>query len=141
MGTVKFMYGSLVLGTEPLIEQSGTFTGIATLSQSTTGIPAGTYAVKAIYNGDKVNKSSTSAAVTVVAQNSPDSAVVRASPNPVPNGESTTLTATVIGSDTPTGTMAFYAGRNCWGQQRCRAEAVRGAYCFRGGRWRREVIK
>jgi hypothetical protein len=39
-----------------------------------------------------------------------DSITVAANPNPVPAGQSFKLTATLMGSPLPTGTVVFYAG-------------------------------
>lgn len=106
-GTVTFMTGSSVLATRTLSVQSGT-TAQASFTASTAGIATGTYPVTARYNGDAYNLASTSAnaSATIAAT----VAQVSASPNPVPSGSSFTLTATVQGKVTPTGTVIFYDG-------------------------------
>jgi hypothetical protein len=59
-GMVTFLYRTMSLGTAPLNGK-----GVATLSASTSGIPAGSYAVTARYGGDSADAASKSSAVTV----------------------------------------------------------------------------
>jgi uncharacterized repeat protein (TIGR03803 family) len=58
-GTVKFLYGSLVIGSAKL---SG---GVAVLRASSAGVAAGSYPITASYLGDSADKASTSSRVTV----------------------------------------------------------------------------
>jgi hypothetical protein len=62
-GTVSFMDGTRNLGTVPL---SG---GIGSATVSSSGYPAGTYDITAVYNGDTAQAPSTSAAVKVTLTN------------------------------------------------------------------------
>jgi hypothetical protein len=103
-GMVTFLYGTRSLGTAALNSQ-----GVATLTESTTGIPAGNYNVTAAYAGDAYDDPSTSSPQTVTVQNSTTTAL-SVYPGLVASGEPVTLTATVTrtpGSGTPTGTVNF----------------------------------
>jgi uncharacterized repeat protein (TIGR03803 family) len=62
-GTVTFYYGDTDLGSATL-----NTSGVATLTQSSSGIPAGTYAINARYNGDTYDSSSVSSAVNVMVE-------------------------------------------------------------------------
>jgi hypothetical protein len=106
-GTVKFLLGTTVLATETLTK-NGTYTSYATLSEATTGLTAGTYQITASYSGDTYNLPSMSSSTVTISSNTPVTLAV--SPNPVPAGDSFTLTATVQGKDNPTGTVIFYVG-------------------------------
>jgi hypothetical protein len=59
-GTVSFTVEGIVLATEKV---NGS--GVATLKASSAGIAAGNYPIKAVYNGDASDVTSTSTAVTV----------------------------------------------------------------------------
>jgi hypothetical protein len=60
-GTVSFYYSTLLLGTSTLNSS-----GVATFTQATTGLPAGTYSLTAKYNGDTGdNTSSGTGSVTL----------------------------------------------------------------------------
>ena len=59
-GTVSFTVEGVILATEKV---NGS--GVATLKASSAGIAAGNYSIKAVYNGDASDVSSTSTAVTV----------------------------------------------------------------------------
>lgn len=107
-GTVKFMTGSTVLATETLSYESST-TAEATLTASTTSVPAGTYPVSASYSGDSGNLPSTSNGSSVTVTIKPTTPVTLAiAPNPVPADTSFMLTATINGKDSPSGTVFFY---------------------------------
>ena len=108
-GTVKFLLGSTVLATEMLYNDE-TNSSYAYLSDATTGVPAGTYQVTASYSGDIFNLPSTSSSPATIIIQALTPVTLAVSPNPVPAGDSFTLTATVNGKDTPTGTVIFYTG-------------------------------
>jgi hypothetical protein len=59
-GTVTFYYLTIELGTAKV-----NASGVATLTASSAGIPAGKYAITAKYGGDTADVASTSTAVTV----------------------------------------------------------------------------
>jgi hypothetical protein len=59
-GTVSFTVDGVTLATEKVNES-----GVATLKASSAGIAAGSYPIKAVYNGDGSDVASTSTAVTV----------------------------------------------------------------------------
>jgi hypothetical protein len=61
-GTVKFFADGVALATKTLNNGSATFTA------STSGIPAGTYNVTAVYSGDQYNGAATSQPTTVTVQ-------------------------------------------------------------------------
>lgn len=62
-GTVKFMYAGNVIGTVTVNDS-----GVATLTAPSNGIPAGKYAITAVYSGDGADLASTSPAVTVTVE-------------------------------------------------------------------------
>ena len=62
-GSVTFTSGTIVIGTAGL---NGS--GVATLTTSTSGVPAGTYPVVAKYGGDTLDGASSSSGVSVVVQ-------------------------------------------------------------------------
>ena len=62
-GSVKFYFGTTLIGTANL---NGS--GVAKLTASDTGIPAGAYAIDAVYQGDASDVTSTSADVTVTVE-------------------------------------------------------------------------
>jgi hypothetical protein len=106
-GSIELLDGTTALLTVPLQQYSET-ESVASISASSSGIAPGTYPVHLSYPGDNANLPSTSAtaSVTVLAQ----TVFVTASPNPVPATSNFTLTATVKGSVTPTGSVIFEAG-------------------------------
>jgi hypothetical protein len=110
-GNVTLTVGTTVLQTVTLPGTSvdGNFEQIA-FSASTTGIAPGTYGLTANYAGDIYNAPSTSGVVDITIK-SPNTAVVSATPSPVPANTAFTLSSTVAGKvGTPTGTVFFYAG-------------------------------
>jgi len=105
-GQLKFLVGSTTVGTAALEQVLGG-QSFATFTASTASVAPGTYSVTASYGGDSVNLPSTSKAITVtVVAGTPVSLAI--SPNPVPADTNFTMTATIHGKDTPTGTVAFY---------------------------------
>jgi hypothetical protein len=120
-GVVSLHYGSMVLGSAPLAP-TGSTTSTAVISPSSAGVPSGTYAVTASYPGDGWNLPATSNVVTVTVV--ADSVSEEATPNPVPTGDGFTLTATVSGKSTPTGTVIFYAGTQALGSNSLNGSGV-----------------
>jgi hypothetical protein len=113
-GTVTFATGSMTLGSAVLTTTTAT-SSTATFSIAANGIPAGTYPVVAKYSGDGSNKASTSSAVSVkVVEQTATTTSLSISPTtePVVQGQTLTLTATVeeqIGNGTATGNATFLA--------------------------------
>jgi uncharacterized repeat protein (TIGR03803 family) len=105
-GSVAFSTGGTPLGSVPLAN------GSATLSVAAQGIPAGTYPITATYSGD-TNYLISSVTTDIVVQGYVTSATLAATPNPVRQGQSVTLSSAVARtgvSGTPTGSVSFYAG-------------------------------
>ena len=99
-GTVTFSDAAGTIGTATL---SG---GTATLN--TTSLPLGADSVTAAYNGGSAFSGSTSSAVTVTVTKASTTTSLAASPaTSSVYGESVTLTATVGGTGSPTGTVTF----------------------------------
>ncbi|HVN94515.1 MAG TPA: Ig-like domain repeat protein [Terracidiphilus sp.] len=105
-GTVSFMDGATLLGTQPL-----TAGGVAMYATST--LTAGVHQITAVYNGDASNQiqGSTSAVLNQDVQ-APTTSTVTSSLNPSFYGNAVTFTATVLPSGTaaPTGTVSFLDG-------------------------------
>jgi uncharacterized repeat protein (TIGR03803 family) len=109
-GTVSLMYEGRVVDTATL---SG---GSATMSIATTNYAAGSYSLTASYSGDSNFSASTSNSVTVVVQRDATTTTLAASPNPVTEGDTCNLVATVTTSaGTPTGKVNFFFGPNLLG--------------------------
>jgi Bacterial Ig-like domain (group 3)/FG-GAP-like repeat/Galactose oxidase, central domain len=108
-GGVTFRDGSTTLGSSTL---NGS--GMATLS--TTGLAAGLQSIVAVYGGDAINLSSSSAALSEQIMES-TGVTVTANVNTLYAGSSVTFTATVSvpGGATPTGTVTFKDGGNTLG--------------------------
>jgi hypothetical protein len=91
---------------EALLTKSGTAT------MTTAILPVGTYSIQATYNGDNLNASSTSSAVTqTVNPLGTVTVTLTSSPNPSSSGQAVTFTAMVAaakGTGTPTGNVTFY---------------------------------
>jgi uncharacterized repeat protein (TIGR03803 family) len=105
-GSVTFYYGSMVLGTASL---NGS--GVATLTASSSIAPVGSYQIFAVYGGNYDDSSSTSNTVTVQSEKGTTATSLKASPNPVTEGQKVNLTATVSTNDGPvTGTVTFHFG-------------------------------
>jgi large repetitive protein len=105
-GTVSFMDGTTILGTQTI--SAG---GVATYAIST--LTAGVHQITAVYNGDaaKQIQGSTSAILSQDVQ-APTTSTLTSSLNPSIYGNSVTFTATVppSGSTAPTGTVSFLDG-------------------------------
>jgi len=130
--SLTMTYGQVYNGTETIYDTNGTaFAGtgtldlyqdgvlLCTLSASSTipcnanvgtGTPAGTHVYTSVYSGDANYSGSTSPPVTITV--SPDTPVVTVSgaPNPSPQGQAVTLTATLAGPYAPLGTAASPIG-------------------------------
>jgi hypothetical protein len=93
-----------------------TGTSIAAASGITLPPGSGPQQVVASYVGDSSNKASVSSAIALTAGQGTPTVQLTASPNPLNQGSSETLTATVTGSGlTPTGTVTFYEGAGLLG--------------------------
>jgi hypothetical protein len=104
-GTVEFFSGATHIATAAV---SG-FTAKAT----TTALSAGDDAITAVYQGDGHYRQSASAPVSVTVARAGTTTALTASPNPAPPGSPVELTAAVspaTGSETPGGTVEFFAG-------------------------------
>jgi hypothetical protein len=102
-GTVTFKNGGSILGTATV---SG---GVA--SYTTSALPVGADAITAVYGGDTLDASSTSAALTQTVQSAGTTTTVTSSDNPSLLGANVTFTATVGGTGiTPTGNVTFKDG-------------------------------
>ena len=102
--TVTFKRGTTVLGTVVLSGGSASFT--------TSALPAGTNAIKAVYVGDSNLAASTSGAASQVVNKATTTTTLASSRNPSNSGQSVTFTASVTPqfSGTVKGTVTFYDG-------------------------------
>jgi hypothetical protein len=109
-GNVTFKVGGTVLGTSSL-SAGPSNTAVATLSSSTSGVPAGTYPVIATYNGSSSFTASTSAAVNItVTSTIASTTTLTVTPLSLAEGGKVTFSATVTGAEaTPTGAVTFTA--------------------------------
>jgi len=112
-GTVKFLYGSTVIGTETLSN------GAATFKASTTGLPAGNYSLTASYAGDSNYGPATSpsASVTLIPRTAATLTVSPASQTLL-QGATASFSAAVTGSSPfgyPTGVVTFSFGKTVLG--------------------------
>jgi hypothetical protein len=101
--------GNSEIGTAKMVN------GVGSLTESTAGLPAGTYSVQAGYYGDPTDGDALSPLMNLVlvpkGLNGTTTTLVL-SPNPITTGQNAKLTATVInatGSGTPTGSVDFTA--------------------------------
>jgi probable HAF family extracellular repeat protein len=104
-GTVQFLDGSTILGSDRVGPGGSGFLTLSTLS-------VGTHPITVMYSGDDANTPSTSAVLNqVVSAATPTmtTTIVVASINPSTAGQSVTFTATVTGSN-PTGAIQFMDG-------------------------------
>jgi hypothetical protein len=111
-GTVTYYYSTLALGTATLSAGKGSLNFVVP-----TDLPAGTYSITALYNGDGKDaiSTSTSESLTVIAATG---TTLGLSSNPVGADSSLTMTATVkepYSSGVPTGTVSFAIGSNSVG--------------------------
>ncbi|MEP7296796.1 MAG: Ig-like domain repeat protein [Burkholderiales bacterium] len=105
-GIVTFKDGAVTLGTGTLNA------GVATLQTALTA--AGQHSLAVVYAGDAAYATSTSPAVIESVSASATATALTSSRNPVPTGQSTTLSAAVAGSS-PTGTVTFKDGTTTLG--------------------------
>lgn len=110
-GTVQFLNGSTVLGTETLAAGKTTFT--------TSALPVGSNSVSAKYLGDTTFAASTSPAVTQTVGKEQTLTTVTTVPVPSAIGQAVKITANVSvtppSTGTPTGNVVFYAGSTLLG--------------------------
>jgi Bacterial Ig-like domain (group 3) len=103
-GTVTYMEGATTLGTKTLNASGTTALMLSTLAP-------GSHTIIAVYQGDAVNLTSPSPAITQVVEEN-TSVNLTPSSNPVPYGVFVIFTATVVptSSGMPTGTVTFMEG-------------------------------
>src|SRR5439155_1865075 len=110
-GTVTFKDGTAALATNALSSGQATFT--------TAALSGGSHSITAVYNGDSVYNSSTSAALTQTINKASSSTVVSSSANPAVFGQLLIFTATVAAvapaTATPTGSVTFKDGATTLG--------------------------
>ena len=97
----------------PLCVLSASLTGSACpVSVGTTvGTSVGTNVLTAVYSGDSTHQGSTSPTVTIAVSPDTTTATVAGPPNPTPQGQPVTLTATLTGNyAAPTGPVVFTYG-------------------------------
>jgi len=99
-GTIQFYDGATLIGT---VNVSG-----PTASLSVSFATPGTHPLRAVYSGNTLTASTTATLAQVVLNFS--TVNLTSSVNPSLVGQSTTLTASLTASGTPTGTMKFYDG-------------------------------
>ncbi len=112
-GSVTFYLGAInpadAIGTDTL---STNVNGVTTAAFSTYSLPAGTYAIAAVYSGGTTFATSTSAILSQTVNKDNTTTTATASPGFANLGQAVTFTATVTanspGSGTPTGTVDFY---------------------------------
>jgi hypothetical protein len=109
-GTVTFMDGTTKLGTGTL----STSGGLTTATFTTATLAVGFHSITAVYGGDIIHATSTSATLPVTVAQDATTTVVTASRPSAVVGQSVTFTATVAvsapGVGTPTGTVTFMDG-------------------------------
>ena len=103
-GTVTIKDGATTLG-------SATLNGSGQASIAVATLAAGSHSITAVYGGDLLYNSSTSAVLTQTVNQAASATAITSSVNPSASGQSVTFTATVSGSaGTPTGTVTFKDG-------------------------------
>jgi Bacterial Ig-like domain (group 3) len=102
--TITFKKGTTILGTGTLTAGSASFT--------TSTLPVGTNAIKAVYSGDSNFARSTSKAVSQVVSKATTTTALTSSLNPSNFGQSVTFTASVTPQfgGTVKGSVTFYDG-------------------------------
>jgi hypothetical protein len=109
-GNITFSVNGVRLGSASLNSS-----GVATLTESSNGLPIGAYPLIATYPGSGTFAASTSPALTVTLAKAPTTTGFTASPSTVTSGSNVTLSATVSRSaaqvtGTPQGTVTFAVG-------------------------------
>ncbi|MFI5120322.1 MAG: beta strand repeat-containing protein [Thermoanaerobaculia bacterium] len=111
-GMVTFMDGVTAIGT-------GTLSGSAVATFTTSVLAVGSHPITAVYAGDSTYATSTSPIVDQVVNPAATTTTVISSVNPSMVGQSVTFTATVTavapGAGTPTGTVNFFDGATLLG--------------------------
>jgi arylsulfate sulfotransferase len=103
-GTVGFYSGTTLFASATL------HSGVASITESSGTLPAGSYTVYAKYNGNSSDAASTSSVVTAYIQ-SGTSTTVAATNSVLTVGQLAQVTANVAsGAGTPTGTVNFFVG-------------------------------
>jgi hypothetical protein len=105
-GSVTFQQGTAALATVALVSGRATFTS--------SGLPAGSHTITAVYGGDANNGPSASANVTAIVNVAASSTALTVTPATSTVGQSVTLTATVTGVG-PSGTVTFTDGMTTLG--------------------------
>jgi hypothetical protein len=107
-GAVQFILDGRSVGSPVSLSNTG---GVLSSSFSTTSLLAGTHTITASYSGDANSTSSTSSTLTQTVSKAGSITAVSPSSNPAVFGQSVLFTATVSntvpGSGTPTGTVQF----------------------------------
>jgi hypothetical protein len=108
-GTVTFYSGNAVLGSAQFNN------GVASITDSSNGVPPGTYPVTASYSGDANYIATVSAPASVQVLKVSTVTTLTAAPNPATPPAAVTLTAKVVRSyggavGTPEGRVTFYDG-------------------------------
>jgi len=118
-GSVEFLDGTTVLGTE-------TLNSSAVAAFSTNALTVGTHSITAVYEGDTWDAVSTSAVVSQVVQLVPTITGLTSSQNPLIAGNSVTFTATITGTAgvAITGSVAFKDGSTTIGTGTVNASGV-----------------
>ncbi len=107
-GSITFKDGATTLGTVNLSGNSASF--------STSTLTGVTHSLTAVYNGDTNNATSTSAVLSQSVAKLPTSTALSSSgPNPVNVGQNITLTASVTGGASPSGSVTFKDGASTLG--------------------------
>jgi hypothetical protein len=122
-GKVQFLEGTTVVGSCKHVSISASLTATCTITFKQPGNPS----VTASFPGDKFDKPSSSAPLSITVAAAPTNTSVTSSINPVAVNGSVKFTATVSSTDggSPTGTVAFSVGGTPI--PGCSAKAVSGA--------------
>ncbi|WP_424630519.1 Ig-like domain repeat protein [Bradyrhizobium sp. SYSU BS000235] len=104
-GTVQFKDGGSNLGAA--VTLTAVSATVATATFTTSALTTTSHNITAVYSGDTNNGTSTSSALTQTVNAAATTTTVGSSPNPSTLGQSVTLTATVTGGNSPTGTVQF----------------------------------
>ena len=110
-GTVAFFDGSSTLGVATL--SSGTAMCGVSSSCSTSGLGPGSHTIKAVYNGDGNDGSSSATWTQIVTGNT--MTTLTSAPNPSVVGQAVTFTASVSPCCILTGTVTFFDGSSALG--------------------------
>jgi hypothetical protein len=121
--TLRFLDGTTVLGTAPVLIGEGAASG----SISVSSLAVGTHVITAEYLGDANFEPGKSAAMSYVVAVARTATAVKASPNPAGFGQpmivSATVTTTAPGSGTPSGTVDFFDDATLLGSTALGADA------------------